>query len=369
MKIKAAVARAPNWPLSLETLDLEAPRRDEILVRLVATGICHTDIGMRDQTFPVPQPIVLGHEGAGVVAAVGDAVTGFRPGDPVVMSFDYCGACDSCRAHAPQYCDAYFDYNFAGQRHDGSTCLCHGTEPVHSNFFGQSSFATHALCRERNAIRVPADAPLRMLGPLGCGIQTGAGAVINSFGLGIGASIAVFGLGTVGLSAVMAAALRGAKTVVGVDLHENRRALAAELGATHVLDGRAPDLARQIKALTGGGATFAFDTTGLPAVIRTAVDALAHRGACGIVGAASPGTEMTLDVMHIMTAGRSIRGIVEGDANPQVFIPQLIALQKQGRFPFEKLMTFYDFTEINQAIADAESGKAIKPVLLFPQEH
>ncbi|TGS71713.1 NAD(P)-dependent alcohol dehydrogenase [Mesorhizobium sp. M3A.F.Ca.ET.201.01.1.1] len=367
MEIKAAVARAPHDLLNMETLELEAPRADEILIKLVATGICHTDIAMRDQIFPVPQPIVLGHEGAGVVVNVGSAVRTIVAGDHVVMSFDYCGICESCREHAPQYCDAYFEHNFAGRRHDGSTCLSHGQERVYSNFFGQSSFASHALCRERNVVRVPNDVPLKILGPLGCGIQTGAGAVINSFAIGIGQSIAVFGLGTVGLSAVMAAKLRGAKTIIGIDLHANRRDLAIELGATDVLDGRDHDISRRIKSITGNGVNFAFDTTGLPAVIRAAVDSMAHRGVCGIVGAAAPGTEMALDVMDIMTAGRSIRGIVEGDANSQLFIPHLIELQRQGRFPFEKLMTFYDFVEINRAIADTESGKVIKPVLVFPQ--
>ncbi|MER9947241.1 NAD(P)-dependent alcohol dehydrogenase [Mesorhizobium sp. M0047] len=366
MEITAAVARAPHAPLSIESLTLEAPRADEILVKLVATGICHTDIGMRDQIFPVPQPIVLGHEGAGVVIDVGPLVKSIAPGDHVIMSFDYCGVCESCREHAPQYCDAYFEHNFAGHRPDGSTSLRRGSERIHSNFFGQSSFASHALCRERNVVRVSKDVPLKILGPLGCGIQTGAGAVINSFTLSAGQTIAVFGLGTVGLSAVMAAKLLGARTVIGIDLHPNRRDLALELGATHVLDGSAPDLSQEIKRITGTGVNYAFDTTGISQVIRTAVDALAHRGVCGIVGAAPPGTEITLDVMDIMTAGRSIRGIVEGDANPQAFIPHLIELQKQGFFPFDRLLSFYPFSEINRAIAEAEAGEAVKAVLLFP---
>lgn len=366
MLIDAAVARAPHEPLSIERLELASPRPDEILVKLVATGICHTDIAMRDRTFPVPQPIVLGHEGAGIVVKVGANVTRVAPGDHVVMSFDYCGKCDSCRARAPQYCDRYFDYNFAGHRHDGSTCLCHGAEKIHSNFFGQSSFATYSLCTEKNVVKVPTDVPLETLGPLGCGIQTGAGAVFNTFALEKGQSIAVFGLGTVGLSAIMAARARGASIIVGVDLYESRRELALELGATHVFDGRTNGLVAAIKELTGTGMNFSFDTTGSSSVIRTSVDALAHRGVCGIVGAAKPGTEVTLDVMDIMTAGRSLRGIVEGDADPQVFIPQMIELQRQGQFPFERLMAFYDFKEINRAIAETEAGKVVKPVLKFP---
>lgn len=367
MDIDAAVARAPRSPLSLERITLGSPRPDEILVRLVATGICHTDVGMRDQIFAVPQPIVLGHEGAGIVVETGSGITSVQPGDHVVLSFDYCGTCDSCREHAPQYCEAYFDHNFAGHRQDGSTCLSCAEGPVHSNFFGQSSFATHAICRERNAVAVTKEVPLSLLGPLGCGIQTGAGAVLNTFGLHIGQSLAVFGLGTVGLSAVMAARLRGATTIIGIDLHPGRRELAQELGATHVLDGRAPELSQKIRAIISSGVNFAFDTTGHSAVIRTAVDTLAHRGVCGIVGAARPGTEVALDVMDIMTAGRSLRGIVEGDANPHTFIPALIELQRQGLFPFDKLLSFYDFARINEAIEDMEAGTVVKPVLVFPQ--
>jgi len=367
MFIDAAVARAPHQALSLERLEIEDPRPNEILVKLVATGICHTDIGMRDQTFPVPQPIVLGHEGAGIVVKVGAEVTTVDVGDHVVMSFDYCGECGSCKAGAPQYCDRYFDYNFAGHRHDGSTCLCSGREPVHSNFFGQSSFASYSLCNEKNVVKVSPDVPLETLGPLGCGIQTGAGAVFNTFAVRDGQSLVVFGLGTVGLSAIMAARVCGAATIIGVDLHESRRDLALELGATHVFDGRVTGLVAEIKQLTGTGTNFAFDTTGSSPVIRMAVDCLAHRGVCGIVGAAKPGTEVTLDVMDIMTAGRSLRGIVEGDADPQMFIPKLIDLQRDGRFPFERLLTFYEFHEINRAIEDAEAGFVVKPVLRFPR--
>lgn len=361
--VYGAVARRKHADLSLEQLTIDDPRADEVLVKVTAVGICHTDVGMRDQTYPVPQPIVLGHEGAGIVVATGSAVRGLVAGDHVVMSFDFCGACASCNAKQPQYCHRYFDFNFAGTRDDGSVSLARGGEPVHGNFFGQSSFATYALCRERNAVKVPSDVPLEILGPLGCGVQTGAGAVINSFGMRPGESLAVFGAGTVGLSAVMAARIAGASVIVAVDVVDERLALARELGATHTVNPATQDAVGIVMEATGSGVNFAFDTTGRSNVIGTAMDVLAPRGICGIVGASAEGTRISLDAMHVMTGGRQLRGIVEGDADPKAFILQLIAWYREGCFPFDKLIRFYPFSEINTAIRDTEAGRTIKPVL------
>jgi len=363
MKIQAAVTRAPAMPMSLEILELAEPRDDEILVRLVATGVCHTDMAMRDQMFPVPQPIVLGHEGAGIVEKVGGGVSEVVPGDHVVMSYNSCGHCPSCRDDEASYCHDFFGHNFAGVRADGTSALSKGKERIHGNFFGQSSFASYALCHPRNVVKVRKDVPLEILGPLACGVQTGAGAVINALKVGVGDSIAVFGAGSVGLSAVMAARVVGATTIVAVDVNKDRLRLARKLGATHVVNGAKRDVAAQVVGITGGGATFTFDTTGLPNVVRTAVDSLAPRGTCGIVGASPLGTEVTLDLMFMMASGRKFRGIVEGDATPQVFIPILIDLYTQGRFPFDKLVTFYPLERINDAIHDSETGKVVKPIL------
>jgi len=361
MDILAAVARAPHAPFSLETVTLDAPRDDEILVRVVATGICHTDIAMRDGAFPVPQPIVLGHEGAGIVERIGRAVTKVKPGDRVAMTFNSCGHCASCEAHAPSYCHDFFGRNFAGARPDGSSAIAGGA--IHGNFFGQSSFATYALCHERNAVKLPDDAPLEIVGPLACGIQTGAGAIINALKLGVGDSLAAFGAGSVGLSAIMAARLVGATTIIAVDLSDARLALARELGATHTVNPSKEHAVEAVMRITGIGVAFSFESTGVPAVVRQAVDALAPRGTCGIVGAFPGGSEVTLDLLHLMTAGRTLRGIVEGDANPDVFIPTLIELHRQGRFPYDRLIRHYDFKDINQAIADSESGRTVKPVV------
>lgn len=363
MIIEAAVTRATHSPMSLETLTLEEPGEDEILVRVVATGVCHTDIAMRDQTFPVPQPIVLGHEGAGIVERVGSAVTRVVPGDTVVMSYNSCGDCPSCNAHAPTYCYDFFGRNFGGSRADGSTSLSSDGGAIHSHFFGQSSFATFAICRERNIVKVPSDVPLELLGPLACGIQTGAGAVMNSLRVGAGQSFAAFGAGSVGLSAIMAATVARAATIIAVDINAERLALARELGATHTIDASKENPTEAIMKITGSGVDFVLEATGRPAVIRQAVESLAPRGVCGIVGASPGGSEMTLDVLHIMTAGRTVRGIVEGDADPQTFVPALIELYRAGRFPFDKLIKYYPFAEINRAIEDSENGTVVKAVV------
>lgn len=232
MKIKAAVLHAPHTSLCIETLQLDEPRDDEIQVRLVATGVCHTDISMMGRPFPVQQPIVLGHEGAGFVEAVGRGVSKVKPGDRVVMSFNACGHCPSCHAHAPSYCYDFAGTNFVGQRPDGSTALSLAGAPVRHNFFGQSSFATHSLCTERNVVKVPASVPdgmFEMLGPLGCGIQTGAGAVINVLKPQMGQSLVVFGAGAVGMAAIMAAKAIGVGNLIAVDRLPQRLALAEEL--------------------------------------------------------------------------------------------------------------------------------------------
>lgn len=365
MEITAAVVRAKGADASLERLRLEDPRADEVLVRVVATGVCHADLFIRDQVYPVGLPVVLGHEGAGLVERVGSEVTGLAPGDRVVVTYSWCGVCESCRDGLPGYCVEHFERNFLCRRPDGSSPLHDGRDVVHGCFFGQSSFATHALAPARSVVKVPADAPLALLGPLACGVQTGAGAVMRAFDVEPGCSVAVFGAGSVGLSAVMAAQLRGASPIVAVDLSPTRLTLASALGATHTVDARTADVADAVRAATAGGARYALDTTGAPQAIRQAIDSLAIRGVCGTVGANAPGTEVCLDLIHVMGGGRTFRGIVEGDVDPHVFIPELIELHRAGRFPFDRIVTTYPFEQINQAFADVEAGRTIKAVLLM----
>jgi len=362
-KIKAAVARVHGAPLSLETLDLEDPRDDEILVRLAGTGVCHTDIVVRDGMLPTPLPVVLGHEGSGIVEQVGRAIAKVRPGDSVVMTYDSCGRCPNCVDRLASYCYEIFPHNFLAARADGSSALSKDGERINGNFFGQSSFASHALCHERNVVKVPETNDLALLGPLACGMQTGAGAVVNALKVRAGKSFAVFGAGSVGLSAVMAAKVMNADTIVAVDTNESRLQLARELGATHTIHPGSVDPTQAIMQLTGTGLNFALDTTGSSAVIKGAVLSLAPMGTCGVVGASGAGSEIHLDEVHFMSGGRRLMGIVEGESVVDEFIPLLAGWFEQGLFPFDRLVKFYGFEQINEALQDSAAGRTIKPVI------
>ena len=361
MKTIAAVVEGPGAPFELQEVDLDGLRDDEVLVDLAASGICHTDLGARAGAFPTPFPVVLGHEGAGTVAAVGQAVTRVAPGDRVALSYDSCGGCATCEAARPSYCHEFMPRNFLAQRVDGTTSLIRDGEPLHAQFFGQSSFAAQAICHERAVVRIEAEIPLEVLAPFGCGVQTGAGAVMNVLRPAPGSSIAIFGAGAVGLSAVMAARLVGAKQIVAVDINRARLDLALELGATHAIDAGGEDVAKQIRAVTGRGMSFSFNTTTVPAVHSMALDCLAMNGTAGFV--AAPRGEWAPQMFAMLAGGRQLRGILGGDANPRTFLPKLIDYWTQGRFPFDRLIETYGFAEIGKAFHDCEHGTVIKPVL------
>lgn len=359
-EIKAALVRRKGGPFELETLHLEAPRVDEVLVRIVATGVCQTDAHVRDQEYQTPLPAVFGHEGAGVVEQVGSAVASVAPGDHVALSYPSCGHCRHCLSgHAP-YCEHGFELCFGMKRLDGSNALAQ--DEVYGHFFGQSSFATYALANERNVVKVPVDMPLELAGPLGCGMQTGAGAVLNALRVPAGASIAIFGAGGVGLAAIMAARYAAASTIIAVDVNDERLALAAELGATHLVNGRSADVRSKVMDIARSGVDFVLELTGHPPMFKLAVDVLALRGTAALVAGAPAGAEASVDMNQLLN-GRVVRGIIQGDAIPQVFIPKLIEMYRAGRFPFDRLVRFYEFDDINTAFADAKTGRTIKPVL------
>lgn len=364
MKVTAALTTTPGGAFEIAEVDLDAPRDNEILVKLVATGLCHTDIFVRD--IGMPLPAVLGHEGAGVVEAVGSAVSKVTPGDHVVLSYGSCGTCPSCDDDAPFYCHDFVGANFRGGRPDGSFTLTRDGAPLFGNFFAQSSFATHALVTELNCVKVRKDAPLDMLGPLGCGLQTGAGSVMNSLRPEAGQAIVIFGVGSVGLAAVMAAKIMGCNPIIAVDLMDARLHTAKEMGATHGLDGTG-DTVAQIKEITGGaGALYSLDCTGVPAVFRQAVDCLAPRGICGLVGVPPVGADGAVNMGDLLNKGITVKGLIEGESLVDAFIPQLIDLYMDGQFPFDKLVSFYDLAEINEADQDNHNGKIVKAILRMP---
>jgi aryl-alcohol dehydrogenase len=362
MRIRAAVTRTGPVP-TIEDVELEAPRDDELLVRIVATGICHTDLHEQAGRHS-PHPIVLGHEGAGIVEKVGAHVRGLEPGDHVVLSGNSCGRCPSCLDNRPTYCDLAMRMSFGGRRLDESTALSDAAgERLHSHFFGQSSFATYAVVPERTAVKVDKDLPLHLLGPLACGVISGAGSVIEALKVGAGDSIAVFGVGGVGLPAVMAARLVGASAIVAVDRNPARLELARELGATHAISSDDPDLVAKTRAVTSRGLGFSLNTTNVPAAHTAALECLAMNGTAGFV--AAPRGEWSPQMFAMLGGGRQLRGILGGGANPHTFIPMLIDYWRQGRFPFERLIETYRFDEIERAFHDIEEGKVVKPVLMM----
>jgi aryl-alcohol dehydrogenase len=289
-----------------------------------------------------------------------------QPGDSVVLAPAYCGHCRQCLTGHPSYCENAWPLNFGGRRSDGSSAFSDGDEQVASHFFGQSSFAGFTNAFESNVVKVPSDLPLELLGPLGCGIQTGAGSVLNVLRPEAGSSIAIFGTGAVGCAAMLAAIAAGVTTIVMVDIVDSRLRFAEELGATHTVNSREVDAVEAVRAITGRGVDYALDTTGNKAVFPQMLGVLATRGHGGLVGAAALGTEASIDIGTLLTSGITISMISEGDSVPQRFIPQLIELYRAGRFPFDRLITTYPFADIDRAFEDSERGGALKPVVVLP---
>lgn len=365
MDVTAAITRAPGAPFEIANVTLEDPRPDEVRVRIAAVGVCHTDLVAQMGAMPMSMPAVFGHEGAGVVEAVGEAVTKVKPGDRVAITFRSCGACERCREGQPAYCAMMPALNYIGSRLDGSKTLSEGETAVSSNFFGQSSFASHALAYETNLVKLPDDMPFELAAPLGCGIQTGAGGVMLALDPKPGQSILITGGGSVGLAAVMGAAIRGCSPIIVLEPMASRRALAVELGATHALDPAAGDLAAQVRGILPLGVAYAFDTTGRPDVLTAIMGCLAPKGVLGVVGIPPPGTPVPGDMGAMLTFGHTVRGIIEGDSDPDAFLPQLIAEWRAGRLPLEKLVRTFPFEQINDAIAAQHHGDCVKVVLTF----
>jgi len=366
MKTLAAVATSKGEPLVMRELTLDETRSDEVQVKLVATGICHTDAMVLNQAYPAPLPFVLGHEGAGIVEAIGKDVTSVEVGDHVVLSFPSCGACSFCVQGHPAYCVDFGALVMGGGRPDGSTAF-HDQDgsAVSSHFFGQSSFATVTNAYERSVVKISKDLPLEMMGPLGCGVQTGAGAVLNVLKPEAGSSIVIFGTGSVGMSGLLAAVLANCTTIIAVDIVDSRLEKAKELGATHTVNSKEQDAVERVREITGGGAKYALDATDNAGAFAQMTKSLAVLGHGAMVGATASGTESPFDIGDLLLTGINISMVMQGDSVPQTFIPRLISLYQAGLFPFDKLVKKYDFADINTAFSDSEAGTTLKPVLVF----
>lgn len=358
---KAAVIHEKGAKYVIENIEVTPPKENEVLVKITACGLCHTDELAQQQIIPVQLPAVLGHEGAGVVLEVGSSVTHIQPGDHVILSYSSCGHCETCLDGKPYVCRNNAQLNFGGAMSDGTKRLSLDGKEV-SNFFGQSSFSAYAVANARNVVVVDKDVDLTILGPLGCGFQTGAGTVLNGLKPKFGSSIVIFGTGSVGSAAIMAAKIAGCQKIIAVDIVPSKLELALEIGATHVINGKeVSDVVEEIKSITNGGANYSIETTGNSILVNQALHCLRTIGACAVVGVSG---DVTINVFEaIMMEGRTMQGFIQGNAVPQLFIPKLVEYYKAGLFPFDKLVKVYNLENINQAFEDTHKGLALKAVV------
>lgn len=363
---QAAVVDGPGAPFVIQEVELGEPRPTEVLVRMTAAGLCHTDLTVAAGHIPFPLPGVLGHEGTGVVEAVGGAVTRVVPGDTVVLTFTSCGHCPSCRSAHPAYCTTWIPQNLiGGKRADGTSAISRAGQQLGGRFFGQSSFARHAIVDERSTVKIDVDVPAELLAPLGCSIQTGTGAVWNTLRPEAGSSIAVLGVGAVGMAAIMAASLTPVRQIIAVGRTPEHLQLAEKFGATDTLNTTEVDLAAGLRDLTGGaGVDNVVEAIGNADLLRTAIESLATRGSVAVVGAPPYGVEVSLDV-HRLLPGRRVLGVCEGDSDPEQLLPLLARLVGNGRLPIQALVREYPFEEIDTAAKDFAAGQVTKAVLRF----
>lgn len=363
----AIVVDAHGHAPSMRRVRIGPPQDDEIVVRIVASGICHTDLLAAEGAIPVPLPSILGHEGSGVVEEVGPAVRSVKVGDHVVLGWAWCGECANCVAGDQRYCTYVNGLNFGGARIDGTAAVESDDGPLHDHFFGQSSWCTYSVVSERSVVVVDERLPLENLGPLTCGISTGAGAILNVLKPRPGSDVAVFGLGTVGLAAIMAARAAGATRVFAVARNARRLAQAAQFGATDLIDSSKDDPVATLRKSTDGALRYAVEATGSPQVVRQAVDSLGMLGSCAMLGVSKIGETFTLDHSDFVE-GKRLVGVNGGESQTKTLVTQLLRLHAAGAFPFDKLITTYPFEQVATAIADMREGRTLKPVLLMPAQ-
>ncbi|CAM4202768.1 NAD(P)-dependent alcohol dehydrogenase [Lacicoccus alkaliphilus] len=368
MEIKSALVNGTGEDYEIETVKLSEIQDDEIRVKMVASGICHSDEVARTGELPHPLPAILGHEGAGIVEEVGSYVKNIKAGDQVVLSYKYCGHCNHCLTGKPASCNSFASLNLDGKRSEG-TYYFEKPDGTKINSYMHSAFSTYSIVKQENVTVVDDDVDLRLVGPLGCGFMTGAGTVFNGLKPEAGSTIAVFGTGAVGMAALMAGKIAGCTKVIGIDIHDDRLELARELGATHVINSKTQDIEEEVNQLTGNqGINYIVDTTGVVPVIKTAISLLAKEGVIAPIAVQKGDLELNV-LTELSVSNRSIIGVLMGNTIPQLTIKQLVELHRANRFPFDKLIEFYKFEDINQASQDSASGKTVKPVLIIDEEY
>lgn len=364
---EAFVIAEKNAPFVLEKIELDDPLDDEVLVEIVACGLCHTDLLVASGHLPSPYPCTLGHEGAGRVIKAGKGVTRTKVGDEVLLSFSYCQTCKTCDAGHPAGCRSWRELNFGRTRSDGSNLNATLSDKrIHGTFFGQSALAKHALVVESSCTVVPKGSDLVQLSPLGCGMQTGAGAVMNALNPARPerSTIVVFGSGAVGMAAIFAAAAIGMQTIIAVDLQDSRLEIAKAMGATHGINGRSDVLAK-IKEICNGPCDYSIDATGAAPCIKAAWECLGSCGKMVQLGDPGPGNSLPIGIHDTIVMSKQYIGLAEGDSNPPEFIPKLIKLYEEGKFPLNKISKTFHYSKLEDAIHAMHDGSVIKPIITF----
>ncbi|MBU1324420.1 MAG: zinc-dependent alcohol dehydrogenase family protein [Alphaproteobacteria bacterium] len=374
MDIRAAVLRATgaarpyadSRPLSIETVRLDPPGPDEVLVAIRAAGLCHSDLSVIDGNRPRPLPMALGHEAAGVVEAVGQGVDDLKPGDRVVMVFmPSCRHCAPCEAGRPALCEPGAAANGKGELLSGGRRLHDATQDIHHHL-GCSAFAEKAVVSRRSLVRVPDDLPFEHAALFGCAVLTGAGAVMNTAAVRPGQSVVVVGLGGVGLAAVLGALAAGASPVVAVDLSEDKLALARSFGAVGTVNAADADAVDQVRALTGGGADVALEMAGSARALDAAWRMTRRGGSTVTAGLPPPDAALSVNIVQLVAEARTLKGSYIGDADPERDVPRYVELFRQGRLPVDRLLTrTIALDQINAAFDDLADGRTVRTVVTF----
>jgi NDMA-dependent alcohol dehydrogenase len=367
MKAKAAILFEVGKKMDIQEVDVEAPKAGEVLVKMVAGGICHSDLHVMTGQIMVPLPMILGHEGSGVVSEVGSGVTNVKPGDHVIPLWRLsCGVCEFCTDSRPALCSQGVQIRATGRLLDGTTRFkLNGREIRH--WCGVPSFSEYSVIPEGGLLKIPEDFPLDKAALLGCGVITGVGSVFNAARVKPGSSVVVFGCGGVGINCVQGAAIAGAEKIIAVDRLSNKLEHAKIFGATHTIDASKGNPVEQVRALTGGrGVDYAFEVVGSSVVLRQAYDCLCKRGMCVAVGITPVTMEVSVPIMTLVHEERVLTGSVYGSARPRFDIPMLIGLYQAGKLKLDEIMTRkYPFVEINEAYAALERGEVLRSVVTF----
>ena len=362
--LRAAVLHAFGQPLVVEDLELDPPKAGELAVRMAASGVCHSDLHVAQGIHPTSLPVVLGHEGAGVVEEVGPGVADLAPGDHVLLTWlPYCGRCRQCVRGRPNRCEntAWYDATM-----EDGTCRFHRNgRPVHH--YNTSSFADRSVVPARTAVKVDASLPLTELALMGCAVMTGVGAVLNTAHVRPGDSVAVVGCGGVGLNVVQGARIAGAAAIVAVDVVPGKLELARELGATHVVDASAGDAVEAVRELVPGGVDHAFEALGRPETIDTTLALTGRGGQAVLIGMAPPGARVPLDALTTTLEERCVRGSWYGSCVPLRDLPLLVELYRSGRLRLDPLITTCTLDDVNDAFRRMEAGETARSVIVYAQ--